>query len=81
MPLLKAKIGQHVLSRVDIEAICKERLERWRKVLQAFESTPFALVSIGHNNRTGEIHVNVCEEISSCAVASILRAAADELDE
>ena len=80
MPLLKAKIGEHVVSRVDIEALCKERLNKWKEVLVENESTPFALVSIGHNHRSGEIHVCVCDNISNSALALILRRAANELE-
>ena len=80
MPLLRTTIGNHVVSRVDIKGICKERLKSWKVILVENESTPFALVSIGHNQFSGQIHVCICDEISSKEVALILRAAADELD-
>ena len=80
MPLLKAKIGNHVVSRVDIEHVCEMRLLKWKEMLIRNESTPFALVSISHNHRNGKINICVCEEISRQEMALILRRAADELD-
>ena len=80
MPLLKAKIGHHVVSRVDIEHVCEMRLLNWKELLIRNESTPFALFSICHNHRNEQINVWVCDEISRQEMALILRSTADELD-
>lgn len=80
MPLLRTSIGNHVVSRVDIAHVCKMRLKRWEAMLIENESTPFALVSIAHNHRNGQINVCACDEISRQEMALILRSAADELD-
>lgn len=62
-----------------INKICVERLDEWRTVLVDHDSTPFALVSIGHNNRQGEIHLCVTGDVDISTVINIMEYVISEL--
>ena len=65
--------------RKKINQVCVERLDAWRRILVDQDSTPFALVSIGHNNRQGEIHLCITEDVGISTVIEIMEGAISEL--
>ena len=64
----------------EIKKIIKIRLGKWGIVLAENQSTPLVLIGVGHNSKSGKLHVCVCKEMSKSTVVEFLRGAADELD-
>lgn len=62
-----------MFSHEEINKVCAERLDSWRKILVENDSTPFALVSIGHNKNQGEIHLCVIEDMHISNVLEIMK--------
>ena len=56
-----------------IDQLCKERLDIWRLFLVENDSTPFALVSIGHNDNIGKLSLCITEGVSTHVVIDILK--------
>ena len=68
-----------MFSRKKINKVCVERLDVWRKVLVENNSTPFALVSVGHNENQGDIHMCITEDVGISTVIEIMEGAVVEL--
>lgn len=64
---------------MNTDAITRDRLEEWRQVLRSAKATPVLMVAVGHEEREGELHVLVPEDLEMPYVRAFLRAALDEL--
>jgi len=49
------------VDKQQIEAICAERLERWRERLVQEHATPFLLLGLGHDQKSGQVVVVTTE--------------------
>lgn len=58
--------------RVSTEEITQDRLKGWTEELAVVHATPFLLVAIGHDERSGEIHVCVPIGANDDETAAIL---------
>jgi hypothetical protein len=48
---------------MDCDRITAERLDSWRKLLKEGNATPILLIGVGHEHRSGELHVVVPEGV------------------
>lgn len=56
-----------------IKEVSTERLDKWKKVIVEHECTPFALVSIHHHNKKGDIHLCIREDVRMSTVLAIMK--------
>lgn len=56
----------------EIEAICTERLGRWRRRLVEEHSTPVFLLGAGHDHKIGQVVLCTLEEMSDSDIADFL---------
>lgn len=63
------------MTRVDTEAITRERLARWAERLRERHATPLVLVGVGHDERSGQVTVVAVDEaeVPDEVVAACLR--------
>jgi hypothetical protein len=60
------------VDRREIEAICTERLDEWKKDLVEAHSTPVLMLAVGHDHVSGEIHILIPEDITTQQVRQFL---------
>ena len=66
--------------KIPVRKICRERFKEWTDVLVENESTPLAMISVGHNTKRGEINGFGNEGLSSETISEVFRYAANKLD-
>ena len=67
--------------RVPTEAISRMRLEEWLPILDETHSTPMLMVSVGHDDESGTLHILIPEDFPQEDAAAILAAALSSLTE
>jgi len=65
--------------RVNTDRITRERLRDWAKDLDQFHATPILLVSVGHDEHSGDVHLCITEDTPVEVVISILLWSINEL--
>jgi len=66
--------------RVEVSQISRRRLLAWLRDCERDHATPIALVAVGHDERSGELHVYRTEDgPSDYAVGRLVSAAGAEL--
>lgn len=60
---------------VPTRAISEDRLKSWLDKLAQFNATPVVIIGVGHDHRSGELHVVTCENIEDAELRKILWAA------
>jgi hypothetical protein len=63
----------------EIDTICTERLNGWKKDLIADHATPIVLVGVGHDNKSGQIVVCTVKEMQDGEIIILLNSALDQL--
>ena len=66
--------GERDMDKNEIERICDERLESWKKILVNNMSTPVILIGVGHGKRLGQIHVITCEGLTDKEIETFIHA-------
>lgn len=64
---------------VPVEAITRDRLAKWTKRLDQEHATPFALVGIGHDHKSGQLVLCVCEDTPLPEIRDLLQRVVFEL--
>lgn len=55
--------------------ICDQRLRRWKTRLAYEHATPVLLVSVGHDDKLGQIVICTTEEMSNFEISLLLKEA------
>ena len=63
----------------EIEAISKARLASWSEKCAKTHATPAALICVGHDHASGELHVIIPEDLPTAFVVGLLRRALRDL--
>lgn len=69
------------LSPVDTDRITGERLNLWREHLKTLHATPALMLAVGHDHRSGEVHVFILENMPTDMLKQFLMKAYRKLDE
>lgn len=67
------------MTEARIRAINRDRLSSWERKLTQSHATPALLLGIGHDHVSGQVHVCVCEGVSTESIRAFLRMALQEL--
>jgi hypothetical protein len=67
------------MNQVEIEKICRDRLDRWIQNLVKEHATPVVLVGVGHDDQSGKVVICTTEEMSQEDIGLFLVGAIKEL--
>jgi hypothetical protein len=63
------------MTKEEVRRICEERMKRWAKIMIEEHSTPFCALAIGHDHKSGQLHVCVPDDVPFEDVALLLEKA------
>ena len=57
---------------VDVAKINNERLNGWKEKLTKAHATPVALIGVGHDHVSGQIHLVITEDVDIADIKKLL---------
>lgn len=68
------------IRKVDVKHINDVRLEGWKKKMEETHSTAFLLVSVGHDDVSGQLHLIITEDAKLMEVKAVLKGIIKQID-